>query len=186
VVKPLAQANDWTLMNRSGSDPAALQELFERHRDYVFRLAWSMVRNKTTAEDLTQDVFCRLAASRKRYLQRAAFRTWLYRVTANSVHDYHRKNRHQPGLTETPPSMAVDNPEAVSDLYRVMDMLNDLPERQRQVVILRVFEGFSVTETASAMGCRGGSVKTHLHRALQKLRSNLLDNNPLIATTTGD
>lgn len=179
------QAADWTLLNHAGNDPASLQELFLRHRDYVYRLAWSLLRNQASAEDVTQDVFVRLAASKKHYVQRAAFRTWLYRVIFNSVQDHRRKQTRLIEASACPDATANDNPEACSDLERVLEALGELPERQRQVLILRLFEGFSVTETANALGCGSGSVKTHLHRATHKLRAQLLTTQDL-STTTGD
>lgn len=172
-------------MNCARRDPRALQELFLRHRDFVYRLAWSLLRDQASAQDVTQDVFVRLAASRKRYFQRAAFRTWLYRVTTNTVHDYRRKQIKTIELTACVEKSARDSPELHSDLDRVLEAMSDLPDRQRQVVILRLFEGFSVAETAKALGCSGGSVKTHLHRATTKLRI-LLGTTQDQVTTTGD
>jgi len=174
--------NDWVLLSRVGRDPNALQTLFERHRDFVYRLAWSQLRDQTSAEDVTQDVFVRLAASTKPYFQRAAFRTWLYRVSSNCVHDHRRKNT-GPATVQPGNNPAIGgSQESCSDLQRVLEALDDLPRRQRQVVVLRLFEGFSVAETASALGCGSGAVKTHLHRATQKLRKRLLGQ----TITTGD
>jgi len=137
-------------------------------------LAWSTTREAALAEDVTQEVFLRISCGYRRWRPRAAFRTWLYRVVVNTARELVRRHRRlasnqdlgSAGRAE--PSVA--SPDAsLTDLTRA---LRSLPERQREVVILRYLEGMSTRETAQAMRCRAGTVKTHLHRALRALRNN--------------
>lgn len=115
-----------------------------------------------------------------------------HRVLQNKIMDWHRKTqlkrRHFLDLwwdeeegdenpLEQQPDRESQGPESRYQLAMASDELAEaveaLPLRQRQAVMLRIWEGLDVAETASAMGCSDGSVKTHLSRALKALRSKL-------------
>jgi RNA polymerase sigma-70 factor (ECF subfamily) len=167
--------DDWQLLARGRRDPEALAELFRRHRDTVFRFAMARTGDSDLAHDITQELFLRLAGYRRPVFRRARFSTWLYRVTANITTDYWRRQR--PGaeapLEET---TAATEAEASADLDRVLAVMATLPARQREVLHLRVLEQWSVEETAATLGITIGSVKTHLHRALGAVRTQLEEN----------
>ena len=78
-----ASEQDWTLLRCSRHDAQAIHELFVRHRDFVFRLAWSFNGDRETAEDIVQDVFLRLYKVPLHMRATAKFTTWLYRVALN-------------------------------------------------------------------------------------------------------
>ncbi|MEM8934681.1 MAG: RNA polymerase sigma factor [Acidobacteriota bacterium] len=162
--------DDWRLL-LDGDAPDRIGLLFERHRDYVYRLAWGFVSDPSLAEDVTQEVFLRLARKRPHWRPRARFTTWLYRVTLNVSRELGRRARKEPPTTDTvDPTISAPDP-ALADLQVA---LARLPDRQREAVVLRHLEGLSTRETAQVMGCREGSVKTHLHRALAALRDLLV------------
>ncbi len=163
--------DDWDLMNRAADDRKALESLFRRHRDYVYRVIWSLLRCRATAEDLTQDVFYRIAGMRRRFFRRAAYRSWLYRVAANVARDHLRKSRRTVALNDYERADTSADPGHGRELEEVLRALDRLPPRQRQVVTLRMFEGFSTAETAAALKISAGSVKTHLHRGMNELKS---------------
>lgn len=169
--------SDWDLLNRLGRDPAALEVLFRRHRDFVFRLAWSRIRDHHLAEEVTQEVFYRIAKGRKPFFKGAKFRTWLYRVVCNQVSDQCRKSARMLPL-DAEPVATTAAPETSTDLQQIIAALPDLPDRQREVFLLRMLEGFSTRETAKALKISPGSVKTHLHRATVRLRAEFSQANP--------
>jgi RNA polymerase sigma-70 factor (ECF subfamily) len=166
------QDDDWQLLSRSRRDPVALAELFHRHRDTVFRFAMARTGDEDLANDITQELFLRLAGYRRPVFRRARFSTWLYRVTANIATDeWRRKNRaHGEPLQE---QAAPGTEEASADLDRVLDAMGQLPQRQREVFHLRILEQWSEEDTAATLGITIGSVKTHLHRALGAIRTQL-------------
>ncbi len=165
-------ADDWQLLEDSGDGPREIGLLFERHKDYVFRLACGFVGDRELAEDVTQDVFLRLADGRARGRPRARFRTWLYKVTLNTARELRRRQGREAGLLAEDEaeqrSMPPPQNALLADLERA---LGGLSERQREVVVLRFYEGLSTRETAQVMRCREGTVKSHLHRAFEFLRT---------------
>lgn len=141
----------------------------------AFRMAMAQLRDRDEALDAVQDAMFRLVRS---YSRKPA-EQWtplFFRILMNRVRDAQRRRRIIYGLPEdmleTP---AVDDPEqqqAQRDAIMALETaLAALPTRQREVVLLRIWEGFDVAMTARIMGCSQGSVKTHLSRALQRLRA---------------
>ena len=153
----------------------ALDVLVRRHQDRLFRLATVWLQQDQYAADVVQEVFLRSIGGLAAFRFRSAPFTWLYRTTRNVCHEYNRRRRTEPLAVEPDdPSPGVEQQVARSDAARqVRNMLADLPERQREVVLLRVFEDLSVRDTARAMGCREGTVKALLHKATSRLRLGL-------------
>ena len=169
-----ASSDDWQLLTGSDRGLCGLDALFERHKDYVLRLAWGFLGDREPAEDVTQEVFLRLARGRKRFRRRGKLRTLLYQITLNTCREA-RRSRARAGrlahsLEDVSHRSAPPPDPRLADLSRALDVLS---ERQREAVVLRFFEGLDTRETARVMGCREGSVKSHLHRAIAALRRAL-------------
>lgn len=166
--------DDWHLLRDARDAFSGIETLFERHKDYVFRLAWGFLGSPDLAEDVTQEVFLRIAQGRRRWRARARFRTLLYQITLNTCREIRRRRAKESDLApaETEDRLpVVDVPDPrLSDLAGSLAALSD---RQREVVVLRYFEGCSTRETARILGCREGTVKSHLHRALDAMRQVL-------------
>ncbi len=152
--------------------------LFRRHRDFVYRVLWSHTGNRASAEDLTQEVFLRVATRRKPFFRAARFTTFLFRVAANLARDHQRKLRRETplleGMAETSEADLSSQNEPVNDpgLGKILAAaLARLPRRQREVIILRELEELSTLETAQQLGISQGSVKTHRSRALKQLKN---------------
>ncbi|MEM1385291.1 MAG: RNA polymerase sigma factor [Pseudomonadota bacterium] len=171
-------SDDWDLLAYAHRDAAAIEQLFQRHRHYVFRVAWALLNEDAAADDVVQEVFLRIQAGRLRAKPRAKFTTWLYQVAVNTAREHARKRRRIWGHATAAEALA-DTPDQDADPAR-LDRLKDLgqslaalPVRQREVVVLRFLEGFDTAETAEILGCREGTVKAHLYRATHKLREIL-------------
>ncbi len=173
------EVDDWALV-RAGDD-AALTVVFARHKDFVYRLAWGFTGDAGLAEDVTQEVFLRMFERHGRWRRRAKFRTLLYRITANTARELvRRRDRGSVADDARTTSATQVEPRPVGELADLSVALAGLPARQREVVVLRHLEGLSTRETATALGCRPGTVKAHLHRAFAALR-RILD--PVDLTT---
>ena len=159
----------------------------------AFRMAQVALRNADDALDVVQDTMLKLVRT---YASRPSseWRPLFYRILENGIRDLQRRrsvrNRFMtwlPGVKEDPDNEAQDPLDNVADLgpaipdllmqgqamQQLETSLRALPARQRQAFMLRNFEGLDVAETATAMGCSEGSVKTHYSRAVHALRENL-------------
>jgi RNA polymerase sigma-70 factor (ECF subfamily) len=170
----LADLNDWDLI--SAGSPEAFEVLFRRHRDRVYRLGRSLTGDSWIADDVTQEVFIRLYRGRRRWRQKGRLETLLYRMTVITTRELLRKQRTERTMRERlTGETRADQTRPVEgdpDTRELDELLALLPPRQRETVLLRFYEGLSVRDTAHALGCREGTVKAHLHRALHRLRQH--------------
>ena len=158
-----------------------------------FRMAEIALRNADDALDVVQEAMIQLAQS---YGTRPPeeWKPLFYRILQNRIHDWQRRRRtrskfitwwtggvadegdeapdpiENAAALDAGPARRLENDEAMAALDSA---LGALPPRQQQAFLLRTFEGLDVAETAAAMGCSEGSVKTHYFRALQSLRARL-------------
>lgn len=154
-------------------DEAAFHAIVRRFQDPVYRLAAVWLDDAQQADDAVQEVFLRSFRGLRGFRFRSAPFTWLYRMTKNVCFEFNRKRR--PEALEHEPRDTAAGPEGqaaqVESARRVRELVAGLPPRQREVVLLRIFEDLSVRETARAMGCREGTVKALLHKAMHKLQA---------------
>jgi RNA polymerase sigma-70 factor (sigma-E family) len=144
----------------------------------LLRIAYLLTGDRGAAEDLLQVALVRVA--RRWDSAREAPDAYAHRVLVNLSHDrrrrLHRRVREAPlvkGDEQRP--LPGDVAQEVVDRSAVISVIQGLPARQREVVVLRFFADLSVSETATAIGASQGTVKTHTHRALAALREVLTD-----------
>ena len=160
----------------------------------AFKIAQASLRHEDDALDAVQDAMLQLARA---YADRTAeeWKPLFYRILENRIRDMQRRRTvrgrvmawlpfrrdddedevdpiAQAPSGDPAPSARLEMDEAMQALERA---LHQLPERQRQAFLLRNLEGLDVAQTAAAMGCSEGSVKTHYFRAVQALRTRLGD-----------
>jgi len=153
----------------------AFSLLLPRYRDKVFRLCFSMLRDRTWAEDTTQDVFLRVWRALPGFAGQSALSTWIYAISKNACLSELRKRRPQVSLNLDeddyhPEIAALAAPEADdSATVSVTQLLDQLPERYRQAVTLFYMQDKSYEQTAEILGLPLGTVKALLHRARKRL-----------------
>jgi RNA polymerase sigma-70 factor (ECF subfamily) len=168
---------------QSGEE-AAFEELIRRHQQRVFGLVSGILRRREDVEDVVQQVFLKVFVSLKRFDQRAAFSTWLYKISVNECWDYLRKKKVRPLVYEADLSeeqvsrldgvVSADQPQASSsDRAEARDllerMMEKLPEQDRELLVLKEVEGFSVQELAEILDLNVNTVKVRLFRARARL-----------------
>lgn len=160
----------------------AFDRLMALHMDKVFSLAWGVLQNREEAKDAVQEVFIRLHGALGRFPAENNLDAWLYRVCLNHCIDRKRRAKHAAyELTEEDwdrlQGSERDEPEFrayQSETGRVIrQAVDQLPERQRLVFVLRHYQLLSINEIAEAIGCTPGAVKAHLSRATGHLRDRL-------------
>jgi RNA polymerase sigma-70 factor (ECF subfamily) len=165
-------------------DKEAFEELVRRHQARVFAVAGGILRNKEDVEDIAQQVFLKAYFSLKRFDQRAAFSTWLYKITVNECWDLLRKRKVRPllyeadlseeqarqyGASEEKEEQAQDVSERLEKRQELERLLDCLEERDRTMLVLKEVQGFSVEEIAEILGINGNTVKVRLFRARQRI-----------------
>jgi RNA polymerase sigma-70 factor, ECF subfamily len=176
----------------SNARSRALSQFLASIEVRAFKLAQAALRHEDDALDAVQDAMLHLARA---YSHRPAdeWKPLFYRILENRIRDMQRRrtvrNRVMAWLPfrsdpdedepdpiaeaasdEPPPVRRLEIDEAVAALEKA---LTQLPRRQQQAFLLRTLEGLDVAQTARAMGCSEGSVKTHYFRALRTLRAQL-------------
>jgi RNA polymerase sigma-70 factor (ECF subfamily) len=166
----------------SGEQRRAAEWLVHRYADEVMGLCLAMVRHRSTAEDLVQDVFGRAFVGLKDFRGEASARTWLLKIARNRCFDHLRARQREPwGNTG---SNAPLEPDALPDevplphelLARRADVeaaLAGLPEADRAMIVLRFRNGLDYGELAIAFGLRQGTVRMRVSRSLQRMRRAL-------------
>jgi len=176
---------DRELVRRAqGEDKEAFEELVKRHQHRVFAVAGGILRKREDVEDIAQQVFVKAYFSLKKFDQRAAFSTWLYKITVNECWDLLRKKKVRPLMYEADlseeqakqmmTSGEKENPgpdvsEKMVAREHVERLLEGLDERDRLMLILKEVEGYSIEEIAEVLNLNGNTVKVRLFRARRRV-----------------
>lgn len=162
-------------------DESAFDALFERHHDRVLNTAYRFLGDANLAQDIAQEVFVRVYTRGKDYHPRAAFTTWLYRITANACFDEARKRKRvrHTAPDELPETMADPSspPEALAEKVEltreVRRAIASLPDNQRLAVVLQRYEGLTYPQIAEVLKTSIPAVESLLFRAKNTLRAML-------------
>ncbi len=177
--------DDRELVRRGqAGDKEAFEELVRRHQHRVFAVAGGILRRREDVEDIAQQVFVKAYFSLKRFDQRAAFSTWLYKITVNECWDLLRKKKVRPLLYESDlseeqarlfsaserlDSGAQDVSDKLEAQQQVENLLQGLDERDRMMLILKEVEGFAIEEIAEILDLNANTVKVRLFRARRRI-----------------
>jgi RNA polymerase sigma-70 factor, ECF subfamily len=153
----------------------AIGLLLPAFRRKVFGLAYSLLRNRDAAEDVTQDVFIKVWRALPGFDGRASLSTWIYTIARNASLSALRARRQQSSLSDPEVLSAVETidpaspPDSMVDRAALLRLVDQLPTKQRQVVMLFYMQEQSHEEVATMLAMPVGTVKTLLHRARARL-----------------
>lgn len=186
--------SDNELVRRAqNKDREAYRALVERYQSRAYALAFSILKNKQDAEDVVQESFVKVYLSIGGFKGESSFYTWLYRIVRNMSIDVKRKiSRDKTRQTESPEndayssidSSAQQGNESYSPDYellrkekarRIAQVLNDISEEHRTVIILREIDGMDYGQIAQITGVSKGTIMSRLHYARKKLQKALAD-----------
>jgi RNA polymerase sigma-70 factor (ECF subfamily) len=172
-------------------DPHAVRLMTNRNNQRLFRVAWSILRNRAEAEDVVQSTYLRAFVAMESFEERSSLSTWLTRIAINEalgrkraasrrrarldensvVHLEEYRDKLMRGSTN---SLSPEDSAAREQLRRLLEgAIARLPESFRVVFVLREIEGMSVDETAEALGIPSATVKTRHLRARRRLQEAL-------------
>ena len=158
----------------------AFELLLDRYQHKVFRLAYSMLGDEASAEEMAQDVFVQIWKVLPSYRGEASLSTWIYVITRNrcltlrkKMHERRTHSMDEPGM-----AAAIDAMQAVrrtpAHTPDCAELLEHLPLPYRQAVILFYLEEKSYEEVAAMLDVPLGTVKTYLHRARKQLAASIV------------
>ena len=156
-------------------DREAFRHLVERYKDVLYGTAYLMTGNASVAEEHVQESFLLAWRGIGGFRGGPSAKPWLVRILVNTVMGQRRRGSIPTApLEEATHSSDAGNPddlaESVADQLEVRQAIAALSEEHKQVVRLRYFTDLSVPQVAQVLGCREGTVKSRLHRALRHLR----------------
>lgn len=162
---------------RQGSDEAWAQ-IIQTYQAAVFRLCYLILANAEDAEDVTQETFVRAHRFFERFDENKPLRPWLLQIARNLARNRQRSLRRYWGalrrFVETTPPRATLPPEtrteAEARAVRLWQVVGRLKAQDQEVIYLRYFLDLSTAETAETLAVAEGTIKSRLHRALERLR----------------
>ena len=184
---------DEALMQRyRDGDKDAFETLYRRYEKPLLGFIYRMVIDASAAESLCQEAFYRVVKSKKRYMKTAQFKTWLFQIAINLCRDRVRRMKFRSHLSlNTPLKTNNDGAIALQDCIPdpSADILDDiesgelesliksaiasLPEKEHLVIVMKEYQGMKYSEIAEVLDCPIGTLKSHNHRANQKLKKML-------------
>lgn len=170
------EASDLALVGRArDGDRRAFGELVERHYGFVYRVAYRWCGNKPDAEDIAQEVCARLGRAIRSFQGGAKFTSWLYTLTLNAARDMKRKSLRETVKAEafgvhalvSGGEAAEAEPDRAEALWAAV---RQLPDKQRDAVLLVYGEGLGHAAAADVMGSAEATVSWHIHEAKKRLK----------------
>ncbi len=167
------------LIRASKGDLASFEEIYKASAGFVYNVAFRIVNNREDAEEVTQEVFCTIYHKLKSFRFASSFKTWVYRVTANSAINFAKKaGKHRKKMVEYDEQLTAQT-ASPSDTRKEMDrehnariiggLLSAIDPDQRACVVLRNIEGLSYQEIAQTLRININTVRSRLKRAREKL-----------------
>jgi RNA polymerase sigma-70 factor (ECF subfamily) len=178
----LAEIKDETLAARAAKgDMQAFEELVNRHRTSVYRLARSITGNHDDADDAAQETFIRVHRSLSSFDTGRSFRPWLRRIAYNTSLNVlrgvtNRKKRIAGSETDRVPDLSPDPEQAAQNRdsgYHIQTAVDSLTAELRATIVLRASEGMSYQDIAKTTGVKIGTVMSRLSRARERIQASM-------------
>lgn len=175
------------LVKLAQKEPEVFSQLYEENYSKIFGYILKRTANLEVAQDITSETFFKVLKNiRKFKWKNIPFSAWLYRIASNEIANYFRKNKYQPvSFEKISEPISLSNPqieiiEAEEELARQKEFLelhqkiSKLPQSYQEVIALRFFEKKKIKEITEILGKKEGTVKSLLHRGIEKLK-NLME-----------
>ena len=182
VVDAPDTSDEALMLAYAAGDAGAFGELYARHRGRLYRYLLRQLRDNALADEFFQDVWQRVVSARAGWTPDAGFATWLYTIAHHRLGDHWRSLKHRPAAPSDADERLArvadpDTPERVlSEFERRRQLqlaLDDLPEEQREVLLLRLEQELTLEEMGTITGVGRETVKSRLRYAMDKLRARL-------------
>ena len=159
-------------------DQESFAVLYDLYIQKIYRFIYYRTHHKQTAEDLTSLVFTKAYSKFESFDPKASFATWMYRIARNTVIDHYRTNKGVVDIEEAFNLESQDNIEADYEvkekLTKARRYLDSLPEEQRDLIIMRLWDGLGYDEIAQITGKKEASLRVAFSRAVSKMQKEIV------------
>ncbi len=175
--------DDQLVKQAQAGDAQAFGQLVDRHQPGIFGTLVKMTSDRDLAMDLTQDAFIRAWEQLGTFERRSAFSTWLYRIAVRLAYDAmrscHRRDHRELDERIADPDLGPDRQAEVAALSEdLRQRIESLPEMQRAIVILRVYDDLPYKEIANILKTTENSARVSFHHAVTRLRDGYMKEAP--------
>ncbi len=178
-LKQLAVTDESMLLERE----AIIDQLMQEYSDDILHLVYTYVKNRATAEDLTQEIFFKCYEKLNQFNQQATLKTWVYRIASNHCKDYlrswhYRKITLSDKILDYIPSKSKQVEEEIianSEENILTNAVMNLPLKYREVVFLHYYEELSLAEISKITTVNINTIKTRLKRAKELLKDKMIE-----------
>lgn len=162
-------------------DLTAYEILISNYEKKVFNIVYGLIGNEEDAKDIAQETFIKAYRKIKSFKEESSFSTWIYRITVNTSKDFLKKDKDTLSIHELENeigSRAIDNPQEQYERFeegqQIRELLENLKEDYRNVIVLRDIQGFSYEEIAKILDINLGTVKSRISRGRGQLKALLI------------
>ena len=178
-LKQLAVTDESMLLEKE----EIIDQLMQEYSDDILHLVYTYVKNRTTAEDLTQEIFLKCYEKLNQFNQQATLKTWVYRIASNHCKDYlrswhYRKITLSDKILDYIPSKSKQVEEEIianSEGNILTNAVMNLPLKYREVVFLHYYEELSLAEISKITSVNINTIKTRLKRAKELLKDKMIE-----------
>lgn len=155
-------------------DEKAFEYLMDINKEGFYRTAYAYVKNEADALDILQETVYKAYMSIGKLKEPKYFKTWITRILINNAKDFMKSKNKVVSI--------VDNPSEASSYYEsygidekldILSSIDKLEYKLKNVIVLKYFQDLTITEISQVLDCPTGTVKTHLNKALSKLRISM-------------
>lgn len=177
------------LIKKAKKDPEIFGELYDKHYPKIFGYVLKRVANLEIAQDVTSETFFKALKNLWRFRWRnIPFSAWLYRIANNEIANFFRKRKYKLiSLEKISDPVAISNPSIEilkaeqelkkhQDFIEIQKEISKLQIKYQEVITLRFFEKKKIKEIAEILGKKEGTIKSLLHRGLERLRGQFATN----------
>lgn len=149
----------------------SIDEIYEEYYQKVFSYINSRINNYHDSEDLCEDVFTKVLKNMEKFDEsKSALSTWIFNITKNTLIDFYRTRHDSYELLDNYEYIEEKDDVSQSELADLASALNKLSEEERDVIVLKYYEGYSLKEIGDKMSLTYGVVKLRHNSALEKMK----------------
>ena len=150
-------------------DARAFEDLVNKHYNTMFKMAYKWCANEKDAEDITQEACIKLARGLDSFKGKSAFTSWLYTLVINTAKDWYKKNNRHRSAEDIEAASTESKSEDALYAKQVLAAIHELPDTEKEALLLVHSEGLSHKEAAKALKCKESTISWRIHEARKKL-----------------